>query len=161
MIIIEHQPNENRVIELPNIEQIKKAMFVVVNNKYQKKYATNLERYYHTGIISEAQYYAGTRLYCDAYYGGVLSQMKAIDYTRAKEIGSTNKYEMSSNQADKHHNFSNAINCKEIGRIQRDILWRICIYDESIQDFCEDKRFAAGLLRETLNELVRYYRGLK
>jgi hypothetical protein len=152
------QPNDNRVIELPAIEQIRKAMFTVVDGKYKKPYASLLEKYYVKGIISEAQYHAGTRLYTDAYYGGVLSQLKAIDYTKAKEIGSTIKFDMSVNQADKHHNFSNAINNNEFGRIQKDILWHVCIFDMPLNQFSDNKMFASGLLRETLNELVRYYK---
>jgi hypothetical protein len=155
------QPIDNKMIELPAIEQIRKAMFVVTNGKYRKQYATLLERYFCTGIISKAQFHAGTRLYSDAYYGGVLSQIKALDYTKAKEIGSTKKYEMSSNQAEKHHNFSNAINSKELGRIQKDILWHVCIFDEPLNKFSDNKMFASGLLRETLNELIHHYRNSK
>jgi len=152
------QPIDNKMIELPAIEQIRKAMFVVTNGKYRKKYTTVLEKYYCTGIISEAQFNAGTRLYINAYYGGVLSQIKSLDLTKAREIGSTKKHEMSDNQADHHHNFSNAINSKELGRIQKDILWHVCICDEPLNKFSDNKMFASGLLRETLNELIHHYK---
>lgn len=153
------QPYENKIIEIPNKQQMNKNEYVVREGKFRKKYATNLERYYAEGILSEDQYRAGDRLYQDAYHGGVLSQIKAIDYTAAKENpGGIKKMEMSWLRADKHKSFSDAMHSTEIGRLGRDILWHICIFDFNIKSFDENRHFASGLLRETLNELVRYYR---
>lgn len=151
-----------RVIELPTKEQRLKSPYVATEGKVRKKYATVLEEYYGKGYISLDQFNAGERLHADAYHGGVLSQLKAIDYTRAKEAAASVKalHEISEFKADKHHNFSNAMYNPEIGRVQREILYHICIFDMDASSFGQ-RHFAMGLLRETLNELIRYYRNLR
>lgn len=156
--IISNQPNPNRIIELPALEQIKKGFFSVTERGYRKKYSTNLEKYFCKGSISLEQYNAGCRLYADAYHGGVLNSFRAMDYTKAKESGNLKTGEMSWLAADKHKNFSNAINSPDLGRVQKNILWEICIWDFSLSDVAEEPKYAIGLLRESLNELVRHYR---
>lgn len=158
-----NQPHDNKIIELPALEQIKKGLLVVRGGKYRSQYATKLEKYHAGGSISEDQYRAGDRLYQDAYHGGVLNQLKAIDYTKAKEGGRDFKdlEQMSWLRADKHKQFSDAMFCTEIGRVQRDILWWVCIFDCETSGFSDNRNFAIGLLRETLNELARYYKNCK
>lgn len=149
------QPNENRVIELPNAEQIKKGLFKISGGKIRRKYASALEKYFAYGSIDDEQYRAGQRLYEDAYNGGVLSNLKAIDYSKMR---TSTKEDMSWYVDDKRKKFSNAMFSKEIGRVQREILWHVVIFDEDIIKFDKNRHYAIGLLRETLNELVRHYK---
>lgn len=151
-----------RIIELPTKEQRQKSIYIATEGKVRKKYATVLEEYYGKGYISEDQFRAGERLHSDAYHGGVLSQLKAIDYTRAKEAAASSKAleQISEFRADKHHNFSNAMYNTDIGRAGRDVLYNICIFDMSASDL-GPRHYVMGALRVTLNELVRYYRNLR
>lgn len=153
-----------RAIELPNKEQRAKSEYVKSSTgPVRRKYATVLEKYFGTGTLDKDQYQAGDRLYQEAYHGGVLSQIKAMDPTRAqmpKDRSYFNSSQMPTEQAYLHKAWSDAFFNQRLGNIQRDVLWWVCICDNEITHFSKNRDYSAGLLRESLNELARYYKSL-
>lgn len=158
---IMEQPKEGRAIELPNPKQLLEKMFIVKDGKFYRPNV--LEKCFDRGSISELQYRAGMIMFEDAYFGLILSGLKGMDPTRASEPRTRNykPTEMTYDQARSHKNWSDAFYNERLGDIQRQILWHVVVNDKPISDAAKERHYALGLLRETLNDLVRYYQIMK
>lgn len=153
----------NRAFELPTKEHSQKEEFILSEGKVKKKYATNLEKYYYRGSLDIDQYNAGIRLNKDAILGGLFGPgLKGIDYSTFAVVSTTGyrEAELSDMQIDRRTSFSNAMHNKEFGRIQRDVLWHVCVMDNDITSFNPaSPHYSRVLLSETLHDLHRFYVG--
>lgn len=158
-------PQINRIIDGPTLEQQRRTEYVFSRSdgRFRLKYTSNLEKYYGMGSLDEEQFRAGDKLYQDAYYGGVLSQIKGIDLTRCAIPRDKNAMpaSMTSEQAYTHKSFSDAFFDQKINEEHRNILWWVCICDNTTSSYQRNRQVTIGLLREALNELARIYKSRK
>lgn len=156
------QPDKTRVFEAPTPEQMRKGHYVFSKSagRFRLAYHSNLEKYYGSGSLDADQYRAGDRLYQDAYHGGVLSQIKGIDTTKAAMPRDENARtgEMSSDRAWTHKSFSDAFFHELMTQEYQNILWWVCICDNTTSTFGKNRSHTIGLLREALNVLVHVYK---
>lgn len=152
----------NKVGDGPNLFQQKQAeySFCKTEKRFKLVYTSKLEKMYASSSLNENQYRAGLRLYEEAYNGGVLSQIKAIDPTKCSSPRDKNsKYSGGSNhQAECHQSFSNAFYSEDLTEEHRSILWWVCICDNGTASYQKNRSETIGLLRESLNRLSHHYK---
>lgn len=141
-------------IVLPTSEFANKIDLIIQNKKIRRKYSCNIDKYNRLGRISDDQYRAGLRLYADAIMGGVLANMKAIDYMRQPSGGGDSSWQ----RAEKHKAFGDAMYKSDLGNLERQMLWHVVIFDNDVSSFHANRHFAAELLKETLATLAEYYK---
>jgi hypothetical protein len=152
------QPNENRVIELPNKKQLNDQRFIVKDNKFYRP--NTLESCLDRGSIDHNQFTAGMIHFADAHFGLIFSGLKGIDTTRAAlpRIKGWKPSEMTTDQAYAHKNWSDAFYLEALGDEDRRVLLHIVILDHSTSSYSDNRAHTIGTLRIALNELARHYR---
>jgi hypothetical protein len=149
----------HKEIVFPTPEQRSKEQYVIKSGKIRKKYKTVIEKYHASGSLNDSQLSAAETLYCDARIGGVLSNMRSMDYTKLVTPVRGRPGEQSWKQAHHHRRFLDAMFSPNIGRMNREVLWHVVIMDCEISSFTRISRsFAAIVLREALTDLAEHYR---
>jgi hypothetical protein len=152
-----------KAFEVPNKEQAAKKEYITTDRGIRAKYESNLHRYLAQGIITEDQFRAGNRLFISATVGGALSGIKGMDPTTMGMTSTGAKGEMSDYRCEKYMEYLAAMNAPNLGRVNKNILYWVCILDNDLTSFDQsqknDTRYAKRLLAESLTDLVEFYCG--
>jgi hypothetical protein len=168
MLVIKHkkksQVKEKKYVE-PTEERHQHNGGLIKGRKvYFASESCLLDKYLRKGLLRQPgifneqdRYDSGMQLYKDFYYSNVGSNT-TINLERVRGAKETN---LTERQVEARERFFRALDV--LGRVQRDILWKVVCYGETLTDFSQHmqfrKGFASRLLCMALDDLTLYYQG--